>query len=95
VLRTKSDAAFEQLRMLAGEWETIQDGTPVRETYTVTANGSALLVETKPANETAMITMVRTTLADIVVLKHGPEPPNVEPRMSVCAWRGDYSDRMS
>jgi AraC-like DNA-binding protein len=34
------------------------------------------------------IALARTTLADIVVLKHGPEPPNVEPRTSVCAWRG-------
>jgi AraC-like DNA-binding protein len=34
------------------------------------------------------ITLAKTTLADIVVLKHGAEPPNVEPRTSVCAWRG-------
>jgi AraC family transcriptional regulator len=34
------------------------------------------------------IALARTTLADIVLLKHGPEPPNVEPRTSVCAWRG-------
>lgn len=34
------------------------------------------------------IPLAKTTLADVVVLKHGPEPPNVEPRTSVCAWRG-------
>ena len=34
------------------------------------------------------IVVAKTPLADIVVLKHGPEPPNVEPRTSVCAWRG-------
>jgi AraC-like DNA-binding protein len=34
------------------------------------------------------IALAKTTLADIVVLKHGPEPPNVEPRTSICAWRG-------
>jgi AraC-like DNA-binding protein len=34
------------------------------------------------------ITLATTTLADIVLLKHGPEPPNIEPRPSVCAWRG-------
>ena len=56
--RTSSEAAFGQLRALAGEWEAIQDGTPVRETYTVAANGSALLVETNPASKTAMITMI-------------------------------------
>src|SRR5438034_154073 len=67
--RTKSDAAFKQLAMLAGEWEAVQDGTPVKETYTVTANGSALLVETKPANETAMITMV-TVDGDHLIATH-------------------------
>jgi AraC-like DNA-binding protein len=34
------------------------------------------------------IALAKTPLAHIVVLKHGPEPPNVEPRTSVCAWRG-------
>jgi hypothetical protein len=56
--RTKSDAAFRQLSALVGEWTALQAGTPVTETYTLTANGSALLVETKPANESAMITMI-------------------------------------
>jgi hypothetical protein len=32
---TKSGAVFKQLTTLAGEWEGVQDGTPVRETYTV------------------------------------------------------------
>jgi hypothetical protein len=53
----KSAAAFAQLKSLAGEWDAIQDGVPVRETYTVTANGSALMAETRPANDAAMITM--------------------------------------
>lgn len=34
------------------------------------------------------ITLATTALGDIVLLKHGPEPPNVEPRTSVCAWSG-------
>lgn len=34
------------------------------------------------------IALAKTTLADIVLLRHGPEPVNVEPRSSVCAWRG-------
>jgi AraC-like DNA-binding protein len=34
------------------------------------------------------IALATTPLADIVLLKHGPEPPNAEPRVSVCAWRG-------
>jgi hypothetical protein len=67
--RPKSDAAFKQLTTLAGEWEAIQDGTPVREIYSVTANGSALLVETKPANKSAMITMV-TVDGDRLIATH-------------------------
>jgi hypothetical protein len=67
--RTNSDAAFKQLTTLAGEWQAIQDGTLVRETYTVTANGSALLVETKPANKSAMITMV-TVDGDRLIATH-------------------------
>jgi hypothetical protein len=67
--RTNSEAAFSQLTALAGEWDAIQDGTPVRETYTVTANGSALLVETNPASKTAMITMI-TVDGDRLIATH-------------------------
>jgi hypothetical protein len=67
--RTKSEGAFHELASLVGEWEAIQDGTPVKETYTLTANGSALLVETKPANESAMITMV-TVDGDHLIATH-------------------------
>ena len=65
----KSVAAFKQLTTLAGEWKAVQDGTPVEETYTVTANGSALLVETKPANEAPMITMI-TVDGDRLIATH-------------------------
>jgi hypothetical protein len=50
-------AAFKQLASLVGEWETVQDGVPIKETYTLTANGTALMSETKPANSPPMITM--------------------------------------
>jgi hypothetical protein len=66
---TASESAFKQLTSLAGEWEAVQDGTPVKETYTVTANGSALFIETKPANESAMITMV-TVDGDRLIATH-------------------------
>jgi hypothetical protein len=67
--RTKSDATFRQLSALVGEWTAMQDGTPVTETYTLTANGSTLLVETKPANESAMITMI-TVDGDHLIATH-------------------------
>jgi hypothetical protein len=53
----RSAATFTQLKSLAGEWEAVQDGVPVKETYTLTANGSTLMAETRPASEPAMITM--------------------------------------
>jgi hypothetical protein len=67
--RTKSEAVFTQLASLAGEWEAVQDGIPIKETYTLTANGSALFVETKPGNKPAMITMV-TVDGDHLIATH-------------------------
>jgi len=55
---SKSDTVFKQLTSLVGEWDAVQDGVPVTETYTLTANGSALMAETKPGSEPAMITMI-------------------------------------
>jgi hypothetical protein len=55
--KTKSEAVFKQLVSLVGEWDAVQDGVPVTEIYTLTANGSALMAETKPGNDPAMITM--------------------------------------
>src|ERR1700756_3239619 len=54
---SKSAAVFKQLKSLVGEWEAVQEGVPVKETYTVTANGSVLMSETKPADSEPMITM--------------------------------------
>ena len=34
------------------------------------------------------IELAKTDLADIFLLKHGPEPLNIEPRNSICAFRG-------
>jgi hypothetical protein len=54
---SKSAAVFKQLTSLVGEWEAVQEGVPVKETYTLTANGSVLMSETKPADSQPMITM--------------------------------------
>jgi hypothetical protein len=72
--RSGSTAAFEHLSSLVGEWRGVQDGTEIRVTYTLTADGSALMEEFRPANMVnhAMITMftvvetislLRTTVA--------------------------------
>src|SRR5262249_19337347 len=62
-------ATFTQMKSLAGEWEAVQDGVPVKETYTLTANGSALMAETRPGNEPAMITMF-TVDGDHLIATH-------------------------
>jgi hypothetical protein len=67
--RVKSEAVFKQLTSLVGEWEAVQDRVPVTETYTLTANGSALMVETKPGNDPAMITMF-TVDGDHLIATH-------------------------
>jgi hypothetical protein len=66
---TKSAATFTQMKSLVGEWEAVQDGVPVRETYTLTANGSVLMAETRPGNEPAMITMF-TVDGDHLIATH-------------------------
>jgi hypothetical protein len=55
--KTKSAIAFERLTSLVGEWKGIQDGTEVKLTYILTANGSALMEEFKPKDGPIMITM--------------------------------------
>jgi hypothetical protein len=66
---TQSANIFQQLKSLVGEWEAVQDGVPVKETYTETANGSVLMAETRPGNEPAMITMI-TVDGDHLIATH-------------------------
>ena len=67
--RSKSETVFKQLTSLVGTWEAVQDGVPVTETYTLTANGSALMAETKPGRDPAMITMF-TVDGDHLIATH-------------------------
>ena len=48
---------------------TVQDGVPVTETYTLTANGSTLMAETHSGKEPAMITMF-TVDGDHLIATH-------------------------
>src|SRR5919197_6531010 len=66
---SKSAAVFKQLTSLVGEWEAVQDGVPVKETYTLTANGSVLMSETKPTDSQPMITMF-TVDGDHLIATH-------------------------
>src|SRR5258708_34052963 len=54
---TAAVPAFDQLKTLLGEWEGTNSGRPVKITYTLVANGSALMERLQPADEPDMITM--------------------------------------
>jgi hypothetical protein len=53
----KSEAAFRQLRSLVGDWQGVYEGTPIKVRYSVTADGSALMLVEQPGDSSSMITM--------------------------------------
>ncbi len=55
--KSQSAAAFEKLSSLVGQWKGEQDGIEITLTYTLTADGSVLMEEFRPAQGPAMITM--------------------------------------
>ena len=64
-----SSATFAQMKSLVGDWKAVQEGVPVTEAYKLTANGTALMAETRSANEPAMITMI-TVDGDRLIATH-------------------------
>jgi hypothetical protein len=68
---TKSAATFKQLASLVGNWEGVQDGVPVKVTYTLTADRSAVMEQMTPGDSAAlsMITMF-TADGDHLVATH-------------------------
>ncbi len=61
--------AFEQLASLVGEWKGVQGDTEIKLTYTLTADGSALMEEFRPAAKAAMVTMF-TVDGDHIIATH-------------------------
>ena len=55
--KSGSEAAFEQLSSLVGEWKSTHNGAEITLTYKLTADGSALMEEFRPANQPVMVTM--------------------------------------
>jgi len=55
--KTGGELAFDQLKMLVGEWEGKNENGPVKITYTLVAGGTALMERLQPAKESEMITM--------------------------------------
>jgi hypothetical protein len=69
--KTKSAEVFKQLSALVGEWEGNQDSVPIKVTYTLTGDGSALMEYMKPGDSPtgAMITMF-TVDGDHLIATH-------------------------
>jgi len=69
--RTNMPEVFRQLTSAAGEWSGAQDGHPVRVTYTLTGDGSALMETVVPveAPGSTMITMF-TVDGDRLIATH-------------------------
>jgi len=53
----KSTAAFARLTSLVGEWTGVESGTPVIVTYTLIADGSTLMEDTRPADGSSTLAM--------------------------------------
>lgn len=67
--KTTSEKAFDRLASLQGNWEGEQSGAKISLTYTLTANGSALMEEFRPASGPVMITIF-TVDGDHLIATH-------------------------
>ena len=65
----RSAAVFKQLTSVVGNWEGVQDGTPISVVYTLMGNGSALMEQVQPGNPESMITMF-TVDGDRMIATH-------------------------
>jgi hypothetical protein len=81
--KTKSEEAFDRLMSLQGEWEGEQGGAKIDVTYTLTANGSALMEQFRPESGPVMITMF-TVDGDHLVATHYCSAKN-QPQMVTSA----------
>jgi hypothetical protein len=80
---TKSEEAFDRLTALQGKWEGEQRGARINVTYTLTANGSALMEEFRPVSGPVMITMF-TVDGDHLIATHYCSAKN-QPQMVTSA----------
>ena len=81
--QSKSALAFQNLASLVGEWKGVQSGTEIQVTYTLTANGSALMEEFRPKNGPMMVTMF-TVDGDHLIATHYCSAKN-QPQMASAA----------
>ena len=67
--KSNSAIAFEHLTSLVGQWTGVQDGVDITLTYTLTADGSTLMEEFRPAKGPVMMTMF-TVDGDHLIATH-------------------------
>lgn len=81
--KTKSEEAFDRLTSLKGDWNGEQEGAKISVSYTLTANGSALMEEFRPESGPVMITMF-TVDGDHLIATHYCSAKN-QPQMVTSA----------
>jgi hypothetical protein len=81
--KTKSEEAFDRLASLKGEWKGQMDGINTTLTYTLTANGSALMEQCQPQKGAEMVTMF-TVDGDHLIATHYCSAKN-QPHMATSA----------
>jgi len=80
---TKSEQAFDRLASVQGEWQGEQDGAKIDVTYTLTANGSALMEQFRSERGPVMITIF-TVDGDHLIATHYCSAKN-QPQMVTAA----------
>lgn len=81
--KSKSTAAFERLSSLVGKWQGVQEGIDITLTYTLTADGSTLMEEFRPAKGPVMMTMFSVD-GDHLIATHYCSAGN-QPQMATAA----------
>jgi alpha-amylase/alpha-mannosidase (GH57 family) len=81
--KPKSEQAFDRLTSLKGEWNGQIDGVNTTLIYTLTADGSALMEQCRPARRPEMITMF-TVDGDHLIATHYCSAKN-QPHMATPA----------
>lgn len=85
--KPKTNAGFEQLKSLAGEWEGVNaEGKSAHMEYQVVSNGSAMMERLHPAAESEMMTMYSPD-GDRVAVTHYCNVGN-QPQMRTDALTG-------
>jgi hypothetical protein len=74
---SKSNAAWEKLKTLAGEWDGTEDGKPFHVSYKVVSNGTALMETMNGPDAMEMVTVYHPDGASILMTHYcsmGNEP---------------------